>query len=86
LKKLNLRVGDSLDYIITEDNEKRLEGKLPFVRTFGEVEIEQPLTYIDSSGKFGFSINRGNFSNYFQVYAGLNWEVHLKRSESDSQS
>ena len=80
LSMTGLEYGDSIEYVISEAGLKRLEGKLPFVRTFGEVELDEALIYMDSSGRLGFSINHGHFSDYFQVYAGLDWEVKLKRS------
>ncbi len=82
LTDADLHYGDSIAYAITEEGVKRLEGILPFVRTFGEVGLDQALIYMDSSGKLGFSINQGDFSDYFQVSAGLNWEVQLKRATS----
>lgn len=80
LSYADMNYGDSLDYVISESGKKRLEGRLPFVRTFGEVGLDQALIYMDSSGRLGFSINQGDFSDYFQISAGLNWRVELKKS------
>jgi len=76
---LKISYGDYLEYIIFEDGKERLKGKLPFVRTFGEVVHNEALLYIDSSGRLGFAINRGDFSDNFQIYAGTTWEVRLKK-------
>jgi S-adenosylmethionine hydrolase len=43
--------------------DKKME--IPFVRTFSDVPLKQPLLYIDSRGRLGIAVNQGNFS---QVY------------------
>jgi len=79
LSNSGLNYGDSIHYVISESGTKRLEGELPLVKTFGDVNIYSALTYIDSSGRLGFSINQGDFSDYFQIGAGLAWEVQIKK-------
>jgi S-adenosylmethionine hydrolase len=80
LQKAHFEYGDIIHYVISEAGVKRLEGRLPLVRTFGEVAINQALIYLDSSGRLGFSINHGHFSDYFQMDAGLEWKVQMKQS------
>ena len=79
LSAIGIRYGDILHYHIAEENSKRLEGELPFVKTFGEVIQHQALAYIDSSGRLGFAVNMGDFSDYFQVNAGLKWHVEIRK-------
>ncbi len=79
LSQFGVEYGDSIHYIISESGIKRLEGELPLVKTFGDVDLYHALTYIDSSGRLGFSINQGDFSDYFQIGAGLAWEVQIKK-------
>ena len=79
LSNAGLNYGDTIHYVISESGTKRLEGELPLVKTFGDVNIYNALTYIDSSGRLGFSINQGDFSDYFQIGAGQAWEVQIKK-------
>jgi S-adenosylmethionine hydrolase len=44
--------------------EKKME--VPFVRTFSDVPLKQPLLYIDSRGRLGIAVNQGSFA---QIYA-----------------
>jgi len=39
----------------------------PFVKTFADVPIGQPLMYIDSRGRIGLAVNQGNFSKTFNM-------------------
>jgi len=77
VSEAGLKYGDLLRYTILEGGTKRMEGKLTLVKTFGEVLPGEALLYLDSSARLGFSINQGHFSDYFEVYAGADWEVQV---------
>jgi S-adenosylmethionine hydrolase len=38
------------------------EMEIPFVRTFSDVPLKEPLLYIDSRGHLGLAVNQGNFA------------------------
>ena len=38
-----------------------------FVKTFSDVELKQPLLYIDSRGRLGLAVNQGSFSEVYGV-------------------
>lgn len=40
---------------------------LPFVRTFSDVPLNQPLIYIDSRGRVGLAVNQGNFATVYKI-------------------
>jgi len=43
------------------------EMDIPFVRTFSDVPLKQPLLYIDSRGRLGFAVNQGSFAATYGV-------------------
>lgn len=45
--------------------DKKME--IPFVRTFSDVPLKQPLLYIDSRGRLGIAVDQGNFSQIYGV-------------------
>lgn len=45
--------------------DKKME--LPFVKTFSDVPLKQPLLYIDSRGRLGIAVDQGNFSQIYGV-------------------
>ncbi len=55
---------------------------LPFVPSFGYVEGDEPLIYVDSAGIVGLAINNGHFAKTFNVFAGPNWSVRLTRMDT----
>jgi S-adenosyl-L-methionine hydrolase (adenosine-forming) len=43
------------------------EMDIPFVRTFSDVPLKQPLLYIDSRGHLGLAVNQGSFAATYGV-------------------
>src|SRR5271154_2540153 len=43
------------------------EIEMPFVRTFSDVPLKQPLLYIDSRGRASFAVNQGSFAAVYGV-------------------
>lgn len=41
--------------------------ELPFMKTFSDVPLRQPLLYIDSRGRVSFALNQGNFAAAYKV-------------------
>jgi S-adenosylmethionine hydrolase len=56
-RKLGYVVGDK---IIVQLNKKPLS--VPYVKTFMDVQVGEPLLYIDSRGRIGLALNQRNFS------------------------
>ncbi len=46
---------------------KEQQFQIPFVKTFSDVPVNQPLFYIDSRGRLGVAINHGNFASSYSV-------------------
>jgi S-adenosylmethionine hydrolase len=40
---------------------------IPFVRTFADVPLNEPLMYIDSRGRLGLAVNQGSFASKFGI-------------------
>lgn len=77
INSADIKYGDKIVYQLFESDNKRLEGELSLVKTFGEVAPYTAMAYVDSSGRLGLSVNQGDFSDYFQVQAGLTWQIIL---------
>lgn len=43
------------------------EIEMPFVRTFSDVPLKQPLLFIDSRGRVSFAVNQGSFAATYGV-------------------
>jgi len=60
--KLGYSRGQSIGIAI---GDKRME--IPFVRTFSDVPLNQPLLYIDSRGRLGIAVNQGSFAQVYGI-------------------
>ena len=61
-KKLAYRLGDKVPLLIDKK-----PVSLPYVKTFMEVPVGDPLLYLDSRGRVGIAVNQGNYSKQFNV-------------------
>lgn len=60
--KLGYRRGDSL--VVTIAGQKI---QMPFVKTFSDVPLKQPLLYIDSRGRASFALNQTSFAAAYKI-------------------
>jgi S-adenosylmethionine hydrolase len=61
-KKLAYRLGDKVPMLIN-----RNLVTLPYVKTFMEVPVGDPLLYVDSRSRVGIAVNQGNYSKQFGI-------------------
>ena len=52
---------------------------MPFVKTFSDVALNQPLAYIDSRGRLGFAINQGSFTKGYNLAPPMSFSISRKR-------
>ena len=65
-RQLGYAPGDSVHVTIGQ-----IDKTFPFVKTFADVPVGQPLMYIDSRGRVGLAVNQGNFSKTFNMLPPL---------------
>jgi len=61
-QKMNNALGDIIRARIGER-----DFEIPFVKTFSDVAVGQPLLYIDSRSRLGIAINQGNFADAYKI-------------------
>ena len=77
--QLNAILGEQLNLTIRNRGDTVWQGKLPYVRTFGEVPIGDPLLFVNSSGVMSVAINQGNFASTHNIQAGEDWIVEIRK-------
>jgi len=60
--KLGYQHGDKLKVTIAGR-----DVEMPYVRTFSDVPLKQPLLYIDSRGRASFALNQANFAAAYNI-------------------
>jgi S-adenosylmethionine hydrolase len=61
-EKLGYQLGDKLKLAIAGR-----EIEMPFVRTFSDVPLKQPLLFIDSRGRASFALNQASFAAVYDI-------------------
>ena len=64
----------SLGYALGEKVTVQIDKKpypMPYVKTFMDVPIGQPLLYVDSRGRVGFALNERDFSKTYKISPGV---------------
>jgi len=78
-KTLWVEYGEMVLVQIKNEGRVIYSGKMPYVRTFGDVPINQPLLYINNVLNVSFAINQGSFAKVYGVGSGPNWQVKIQK-------
>lgn len=69
-EKLSVKNGEMLNVRIEKNGKILYSGKMKLSDSFGEVQVGDPLIYINSVGSLAIGINQGNFASKFGVGPG----------------
>ena len=79
LEALQLKIGDTVKVSISNGGKVVLEMTAPYVHTFGEVGLGEPLLYLNSLGNVSLAINQGSFADQYRIGSGPEWSMQLRR-------
>jgi S-adenosylmethionine hydrolase len=75
--QLGMSFGSILHVEIFHDQKKIYSGDMPYAQTFGAVEKNKPLAYLNSLLQLSFALNQGDFAKTFSVASGNDWHVEV---------
>lgn len=79
LAQLGVRRGDRVRVRIYKGAKLVRETVAPFVSTFGDVPVGQPLVYVNSLLKVSIALNQGDYAKAYKVGSGPEWRMELTR-------
>lgn len=74
---LNVETGTKLRVRIRNQDEIVLDTSIPYVDTFGGVDIGEPLIYLNSLNSISLALNQGNFAEAHGIGSGPDWSIQL---------
>ena len=77
--RLGAARGDTLRITILRLDREVLSLDVPFVATFGGVEIGKPLLYLNSLDSVSLAINQKNFAREYGIGSGPEWSIQIRR-------
>ncbi len=79
LNQAGIKLNDTLCVTIFKGSEKKYEGKMPYVASFGNVPEGQPLVYLNSLLNVSVALNMDNFAQKYQIKSGAEWNIEAKK-------
>jgi S-adenosylmethionine hydrolase len=79
-RQLGLSHGDVARVVIREEGEVVYDDAIPYVATFGNVGLREPLIYLDSRNYTGIALNQGDFAGTFDIRSGAGWTIEISKS------
>ena len=76
---LNVETGTKLRVRIRNQDEIALDASVPYVNTFGGVDIGEPLIYLNSLNSVSLALNQGSFAEAHGIGSGPGWSIQLTR-------
>ncbi len=79
LNQAGIKLNDTLCVTIFKGSEKKYEGKMPYVASFGNVPEGHPLVYLNSLLNVSVALNMDNFAQKYQIKSGAEWNIEAKK-------
>lgn len=78
-KENNIHHGDNLIVTIYNRENKVYQNIMKFVRSFADVNIGEPLVYINSLVNIGVAVNQNSFSKLYHIGTGNDWRIEITK-------
>lgn len=78
-QKLDIALNTPCVVQISRDGQVVFNGKMPYVRTFGDVPVGQPLLYLNSELYVALAINQESFAHVHKIGSGPQWHIKIEK-------
>ena len=79
LEEIGIHTGDLADVTVMKDKSKLYHSFVMYSHTFADVEIGEPLLYINSMNHIGVAINQGNFARAYNIGTREPWHIQIRK-------
>ena len=80
LKELDVQHGDHLMVTIYHLDKKVYQNIMAFAKSFADVNIGEPLVYVNSLVNLGVAVNQDSFSDLYNIGTGNDWSIHIRKA------
>ena len=80
LKNANISHGDELIAKIYHKEKRVYQNIIKFVRSFADVNVGEPLVYVNSLVNIGVAVNQDSFSDLYHIGTGNDWTIKLSKA------
>ena len=86
LEEAGIALNDPVLVEIRHQGKAAYRGTMRYVKSFGYVEVGEPLLYKGSSGYAAIDLNQGNFIKTYGIGTGKEWTVTVTKGENNEAS
>ena len=83
LNEANIGKNDWVFVAIEHEGKRVYQNVMPFVRSFAQVEIGQPLVYVNSLTNLGVAVNQDSFSKLYHIGYGKGWTIRISKVSNE---
>ena len=78
-ENLDVKPGEDADVSVYKGKTRVYHSFVAYGKTFADVEIGEPLLYVNSMNHIGLAINQGNFARAYNIGTRDPWRIVLKK-------
>ena len=78
--QLGIAHGGRVEVTITNDTRTLYKNIMVYARSFADVNVGEPLLYINSLDCVAVAINQGSFSKAYNIGTGITWRITLRKA------
>ena len=86
LEEAGIALNDPVLVEIRHQGKAAYRGTMRYVKSFGYVEVGEPLLYKGSSGYVAIDLNQGNFIKTYGIGTGKEWTVTVTKGDNNEAS
>lgn len=77
--RVGYQEGENIHIVLENQDGVYFDHIVPYAKSFGFVEIGEPVIFNSSSNYISIGLNQGSFKDKYAVKAGLNWKVKMSK-------
>ena len=78
--QLGIRHGGRVEVTISNDTRTLYKNILVYAKSFADVNVGEPLLYVNSLDCVAVAINQGSFSKAYNIGTGITWRIVLRKA------
>ncbi|OTN87961.1 hypothetical protein A5819_000411 [Enterococcus sp. 7E2_DIV0204] len=80
MKEEEITHDDQLQVTIYHQGKKVYQNIMKFAKSFADVNIGEPLVYVNSLVNIGVAVNQDSFSKLYHIGTGTDWTIQLRKA------
>lgn len=78
--QLGVKHGSRVEVTISSETRTLYKNIIAYARSFADVNVGEPLLYINSLDCVAVAINQGSFAKAYNIGTGINWQLKLRKA------